>query len=218
MGIADRKQRERQARLNLILNAGLSVFARLGYHNASMDLIAEEAELGKATLYYYFRSKDELLMAILENGVQEFFQHLEQKLPRLPSPLEQIQEVIRQSIEFFHNHPDYFRLYLYLNAHPHFRRQILQRLQPAIRSKLTLFRKLFEQASREGYLKEFPINQLISVFGSLVMGVGIFMEEAAQKEPEHIAALISEIFLHGVLKNPQSKPSSLAHKAEEHHD
>ncbi len=218
MGIADRKRRERQARLNLILNAGLTVFSRLGYHNASMDLIAEEAELGKATLYYYFRSKDELLMAILENGIREFFRHLEETLPGLSSTPERIREVVRQSMVFFQKHPDYFRLYLYLNAHPHFRQQTLSRLQPIIRSKLSLIRNLFEQARQEGYLKDFPLNQLISLFGSLVMGVGVFMEESTLNEPEKIARLISEVFLHGVLRNPVQQPVSNAQKAEDHHD
>ena len=200
MAITDRKQRERQARLNAILTAGRIIFSRYGYHSASMDLIAEEAELGKATLYYYFKSKDELLMAILESGIREFFDHLEQVLPQLPSPLEQIQQITRVSVDFFRSHPDYFKLYIYLNAHPAFRAQVLQKLQPIIRSKLNLFINLFEKAQREGLIKKYPAAKLISIFGSMVMGVGVFLENMEENDPRELADLINRVFLEGVLE------------------
>jgi len=204
MAITDRKQRERQARLNAILTAGRIIFSRYGYHSASMDLIAEEAELGKATLYYYFKSKDELLMAILESGIHEFFDHLEQVLPQLPSPLEQIQQITRVSVDFFRTHPDYFKLYIYLNAHPAFRAQVLRRLQPIIHSKLNLFVNLFEKAQREGFIKKYPVAKLISIFGSLVMGVGVFPEHLEESNPRELADLINRVFLEGVLeKSPR---------------
>lgn len=198
MAITDRKQRERQSRLNAILTAGRIIFSRYGYHSASMDLIAEEAELGKATLYYYFKSKDELLMAILENGIHEFFDHLEQVLPQISSPLEQIRQITRVSVDFFRTHPDYFKLYIYLNAHPAFRAHVLRRIQPIIRSKLNLFINLFEKAQQEGLIKKYPVAKLISIFGSLVMGVGVFPEHLQESNPGELADLINRVFLEGV--------------------
>ena len=200
MAVSDRKQRERQARLNLILDAGLASFSKHGYHNASMDSIAEEAELGKATLYYYFKSKDELLLAILKNGIGVFFEHLEQALSHKASPLEQIKLISALSVRFFREHPDYFKLYLYLNAHPAFRERLLEHLAPVIGSKLKLFRAVFEAAKEEGQIKDLPIGHLISVFGSLVMGVGIFMGGGKVEEPQVIADLINEVFLDGIVR------------------
>jgi len=49
-----------------ILEASLRVFSRLGFDGASMDDVAVELEATKGLLYYYFRSKQELLQAILE--------------------------------------------------------------------------------------------------------------------------------------------------------
>jgi TetR/AcrR family transcriptional regulator len=49
-----------------ILDAGLRVFSRSGYDGASMDDIALELEATKGLLYHYFRSKQDLLKAILQ--------------------------------------------------------------------------------------------------------------------------------------------------------
>ncbi len=48
-----------------IQEAGKSVFLRLGYEFASMDLIAAEAKVSKQTIYNHFHSKDELFKAII---------------------------------------------------------------------------------------------------------------------------------------------------------
>jgi AcrR family transcriptional regulator len=52
-------------RTRQILDAAMAVFARLGFRQARMDDIAEDAGVSKGTLYLYFKSKDDLIAAIL---------------------------------------------------------------------------------------------------------------------------------------------------------
>jgi AcrR family transcriptional regulator len=53
-----------EARKNQILDAAMTVFARLGFHEARMDDIVQEAGLSKGTLYWYFKSKEDIIIAI----------------------------------------------------------------------------------------------------------------------------------------------------------
>jgi AcrR family transcriptional regulator len=57
-----------------IINAAEGVFTRKGFDQARMDDIAEETGLSKGTLYLYFNSKDELIIAILDKIFQREFQ------------------------------------------------------------------------------------------------------------------------------------------------
>ena len=50
----------------LILDAAVRVFARKGYHTSRVGDIAEEAGVAHGLLYHYFRSKEELLEAVLD--------------------------------------------------------------------------------------------------------------------------------------------------------
>ncbi len=54
------EDRERQ-----IIEAAMAVFAREGFHEARMEDIAKESQLGKGTLYLYFKSKDAIIAALL---------------------------------------------------------------------------------------------------------------------------------------------------------
>jgi AcrR family transcriptional regulator len=52
-----------------ILDAALEVFSEHGFEGSSLQQIADRLDLTKAALYYYFRSKDELLEALVEPAI-----------------------------------------------------------------------------------------------------------------------------------------------------
>ena len=60
-----------------IINAAEDVFTRKGFDEARMDDIAEETGLSKGTLYLYFKSKDDLIIAILDRMFQREFTQFE---------------------------------------------------------------------------------------------------------------------------------------------
>ena len=53
-------------RKNQILDTAAKVFARHGFHQARMDYIVQESGLSKGAIYWYFKSKDEIITALLE--------------------------------------------------------------------------------------------------------------------------------------------------------
>ena len=66
--LSERQIEERRIRKERILSSALDVFKANGLDGATMDSIAEKAGFGKATLYYYFKSKEDVFSAILEDG------------------------------------------------------------------------------------------------------------------------------------------------------
>src|SRR5437899_3879617 len=74
-----------EERREQILEAAKTVFARIGVHEARMDDIVRAASLSKGALYWYFKSKDDLVAALVERlfarGIEEFRQFLETDLP-----------------------------------------------------------------------------------------------------------------------------------------
>ena len=59
-----------------IVQAAIATFSKYGYDKTRMDDIAESANLGKGTLYLYFKSKEELFYAISENSIKELKEQL----------------------------------------------------------------------------------------------------------------------------------------------
>ena len=63
-GRKSRKERETELRRQIIIEAAEKLFLSEGYENTTMDEIARLSEYSKGTLYKYFKSKDELYLAI----------------------------------------------------------------------------------------------------------------------------------------------------------
>ena len=66
-----------EERKDQILDAASEVFAEKGVHAARMDDIVQESGLSKGTLYWYFKSKDEIILSIFERMFNREFQELE---------------------------------------------------------------------------------------------------------------------------------------------
>jgi len=97
MGVKERREREEYGRLEAILVAAESVFTRSGYHEARMDDIAAAAELSKGTIYYYFKSKDEIFARLLARESEKMIAEIRS---RIPEPLA-FREALEQIVDFF---------------------------------------------------------------------------------------------------------------------
>jgi TetR/AcrR family transcriptional regulator len=69
MGVIERKEREKESRSESIIDAAERIFFSKNFEHATMNDVAEEAELSKGALYLYFHSKNELCMAILQRSL-----------------------------------------------------------------------------------------------------------------------------------------------------
>jgi AcrR family transcriptional regulator len=77
MGIEERKEREKQMRRRQIIDAAEKVFAEKGFSGATIENIAEQAELSPATLYLYFKNKDELYASLNLKFLKVFIERIE---------------------------------------------------------------------------------------------------------------------------------------------
>lgn len=83
-------------RLAEILETSETLFSRKGYHDTSMQDLAEALGLQRGSLYAHIRSKEDLLYAIVERGADEFLRALGPLETSDLPPGERLQEALRQ--------------------------------------------------------------------------------------------------------------------------
>ncbi len=67
-GLRERKRRETSER---IIERGLKLFVKNGYEATTLDAIAEAAGISRRTFFYYFRSKEDVLLAARDSGFRQ---------------------------------------------------------------------------------------------------------------------------------------------------
>lgn len=73
-----------------ILEAAVKVFSKKGLNNTKISDIAEEAAIGKGTIYEYFKSKDEVFTASFHYFMENFEKGLSHRLYRIQDPMEKL--------------------------------------------------------------------------------------------------------------------------------
>jgi AcrR family transcriptional regulator len=96
----------RERREQLILDVAGRVFAREGFHSASMDEISEFAGVSKPMLYAYFGSKEGLYLTYIERAGAELLERLENAQPRDRLPASVLRARISEFLSFVEEHGD----------------------------------------------------------------------------------------------------------------
>ena len=110
MGITERRQREKQQRRTDIIEAAEKLFFSRRYEEVSMDDIAREVELNKATLYLYFKNKEALFATIVLRGVEILKEKYVGCMEKQAPGIVKVALMGQAYYQFSQEYPDYLRL------------------------------------------------------------------------------------------------------------
>jgi AcrR family transcriptional regulator len=179
MGVAERKQREREQRTNGIIEAAERLFLSKGYYDTTMDDIAKASELGKGTLYLYFRNKEEVYSAIVLRGVRLMNGMFREAVARKKKGIGKAEAMGLAFYDFYEKHPDYCRSFLFSNF-------IVKEKGNAYSAELSrlgaesfgLMTSALQEGVRDGSVR--PDIDVVKTAVALAFGVqGVVMELAA---------------------------------------
>lgn len=93
-----------------VLDAAAKIFRDYGYAGTTMRVIADEAELKAGSIYYHYKSKDELIGAVLDLGIQAVIDTVDQAMAELPadaSGRQKVETAIRAHLSAIIENGDY---------------------------------------------------------------------------------------------------------------
>ena len=99
-------------RRDVLLGAAIRVFGERGFDCATMERIAEEADVAKGTTYLYYDSKQSIYDAALSSGIAELDERTREVIDRAPNFREAISAFMTARAEYFFQHRDFFRMYV----------------------------------------------------------------------------------------------------------
>jgi TetR/AcrR family transcriptional regulator len=128
MGIQERKEREKEQRREEIINAAQKVFFEKGLQTATMDDIADSAEVSKGTLYLYYKSKEDLYLAVVMRGMDILLDMFSTITVSDQPAIKKISLFGDAYYEFFKNHRNYFLMMDFYET-PQFHKQVSEEMK-----------------------------------------------------------------------------------------
>lgn len=118
MGVAERRKREREARRETLLQAARAVLLERGVRGTTTKEIADRCELSEATLFFYFKNKDEILLSLIFESIDFWAKGLDELAEQRLSNEEMLDEIWQFHERVYRDHPEYYVISTYLSQ-PH---------------------------------------------------------------------------------------------------
>jgi len=186
-----------------IFAAALRLFQAKGYHGASMQDLADAVGMQKASLYYYFRSKEELLVLVCERGTRAFTQELEEIAASDLNAAAKLRRALECHLGALCEQLDLFTVFLheqkFLGA------THKTRLRGAGKRHAELLATILEQGIASGEFR--PMNVTVTTLALLGMCNWLYewYSPDGALAPREIAAMFSDLVLCGTSQGKNTK-------------
>ncbi|MCK5311057.1 MAG: TetR/AcrR family transcriptional regulator [Desulfobacteraceae bacterium] len=179
MGIQDRKKREKGLRRFQILEAAKVVFSSKGYNAATMEEIADVAELSPGTLYIYFKNKEELHTFLSIDILKHIAEEVENVAQNTASSEEKLDNVRDVFIEVYENDPMILISLFHLQAGETLKNlsdEVLMMLKQTSSKALSAITSIVNEGIEEGvFVNDHPVA-LADVIWSIFSGVVLWVD------------------------------------------
>jgi len=203
---ATKEELVREFRIREILDAACRVVARHGFQGATVDRVAEEAGIAKGTVYLYFHTKEELLKAAVEQGIETFTNQVRAAVSEVSTPLEKLASLVEVSLQLSDENRDFFKTLLlernFLAAAPD--NPEAARMLDLYLAHMHFIQEIIQSGIEAGFLR--PHDAEAAAFALNESIRGCFQQRAlglTNRSAEQDAAILLDIFFRGVLSRSQ---------------
>ncbi|NWJ45443.1 MAG: TetR/AcrR family transcriptional regulator [Chloroflexi bacterium] len=198
IGSLSLKERQRQERLELILQATETALLEKGYHEMSLDEIAAQVGIAKATIYLHFSSKEELVISLLKRALEASLHDLEQVVMKPISARARMEQIVGLSCKG--KKKEHGQLFFALITGTNLRKEVIEKQLSwgdYLKKVVTLISKVLEDGKSSGEINPaIPTELLQFTLMAFLSRPG--METPFEQQPEEYAKQVLEILFKGI--------------------
>ncbi len=207
MGIQERKEREKERRRQQIMVAAKRVFSEKGFSKATMEDIAQEAELSPGTLYLYFKNKEELYASLSLRILQYLLLRIEHvNAVKGAGPDEKLKQLMEAMYDVYEFDPLIIINMFHLQSSETLRNlspQLLEEIKELSGKSMGAISQIFKEGVAKGiFINHHPVA-LADTFWSVFSGVILWLtsKKLIDENKDFLRETLSvafEIFYKGV--------------------
>jgi TetR/AcrR family transcriptional regulator len=164
-----------EERRRQIMDAALACFARKGYHNTTMDDIVAESGLSKGTLYWYFKSKDELFASLIKSFFLDMRQDIDGILEQHTTASGRLRAIAQGFVQFFHETEDFFSVFFEFWMQSTLNEELNQLFSNVLVQYKKVIAGIIAEGMRTGEFKAVDASQLALAVMAAYDGLAFYM-------------------------------------------
>lgn len=184
-----------KSRYDEMLAVSARLFREKGFSATTMDDIAGEMHVTKPALYYYIKTKHDLLYAICESAISQLIEGV-RKINEGPGDAEEkLSKLIAWHVNMFSRQGDVINVYLADEGElPDENREHIRALS---REYETIYRKMIRQAIDEGKFREVDVKMVVRAISGMCNWLSSWYRPEGQRSADEIAEIFLDLILKG---------------------
>ena len=190
-----------------ILEAARNRFAHYGFSKVTMEEIASDVEMGKASLYYYFPTKEDLFRSVIAQEINELQKNIESILQKTDSAAHKLQSYVEQRMIFFQKliNLGTLSVHSYFDSKSMFKKIFLDFAEVEI----GLIKKIIEEGKQSNEFDKEICEETAEVFLHILQGLrcnvlrwskGQGIDDKTRENLQKEMSIAAEIFIQGIKK------------------
>jgi AcrR family transcriptional regulator len=194
--IVDEQMRE--ATRQRIMRVAASEFARLGFDQANINVIAEQAGIGKGTIYLYFENKRDLFLEMLRFIAQAQLMVIRAALAAEGTLRQRLERLFRAFAHLAEEESDNFNVYM--SALYGVNRAFQAEATKLLRDYVAVIALMLEQSQARGEIRSQQMEATALMVLSLTESYILSAKVLGQSERELVqqAGNVAQLLLHGI--------------------
>ncbi len=188
----------------LILRHAAQVFCEKGYEGASIRDISRSSGISLAGMYYYIKSKQELLYLIQLFTFKTIVARLEKRLKGLHDPVEKLRALVQNHLNYFLRHPVEMKVLTHEDEalEGEYRKEVLE----IKRRYYAMALGIFEEMRKSGIARRMNSRvAVLSLFG-MMNWIHTWHRPETDPQADSLAETIAGMFLRGVMAEGREMP------------
>lgn len=200
-------EEEKEAQRHRILKAAITLFGRDGYHQTTISQIAKEADMGRGTLYWYFKSKEDIIAAICLGYMDHAILMMEEIVKddhKLEDKLRQMMVLWFQSVV---DEPEMIHIVysIFGQSYGHINQNLLEATGELYKKMIAVLEHLFNQAILKKEIRQADTHRLARLLIGLIDGIIIQHLFVEPVDPEAMTEVVMKLILKGLRPDSEER-------------
>ncbi len=183
-----------------IIQVASRIFSKQGYKKTTMEEIARTAGMGKSSLYYYYKSKEEIFEAVVVKEAQDLKRHLEKVIHTNKSPQERLKDYIM--FRLYHQRA-VSNFYKVLNEDSYEQMKFVKRIRSKFEDEeYKMVYNILDEGIKKGLfvLKGADIGTIAFITMLKGLELPLFLNKYSRSEKENILDDLIRVVFYGMIK------------------
>jgi AcrR family transcriptional regulator len=188
-----------------ILKAATLVFSKDDFHKVTMEEIAKGANVGKGTLYRYYKNKEDLYFSIILKGLDSLHRYIIVMLEKEKDVISKIKRFVYCVLRFFEKNKSF--VIVFLQEEVRFREKGISNCTEILDKIANILEELILEGQKQGIINNKISASLSSIF-LIGMTKAAFLESIKSEvkiDLLNLSDLICEVFCNGIIKRKGGK-------------